>query len=146
MSAAATAHQKIVDLLDSYEPSTVWVAVHPTHTTADLLLPSLSVEIETETPIVSDGALVSQELVDNWDIRLSVRVHTGYRLGIIDTAESADIVDIVIRWLRENIALGDGFRIFEVTGTAFNVEHTSSGTTGAEILITIHKVEYYDQT
>ncbi len=145
MSAAGTAHQKIVTLLSAFTPPPLWDDVYNTHEKADLVIPSLSVEVETDTPLVGDAAIIEQELLDNRNIRLSIRVHTGYRLGPVDTNESVDIADTVIRWLRENINLGDGYRIFDTIGVAYNVEHTSSGTTGSEITVDIHKVEHYVQ-
>lgn len=146
MSAAGTAHQKVVTLLGTYTPSPTFEAVYSTHETASLVVPSVSVEVETDTPLANDVALVSQELVDNRQVRLSIRIHTGYRLGPVDTSLSADIADEIVRWLREHINLGSGYRIFDVAGVAYNVEHTSSGTTGAEITVDIHKVEYYAQS
>ncbi len=146
MSASTTAHSKIVALLTTATPSMLWTAVYSTHETADLDIPSLSVEVETDTPLSDSDAINQQELVDNRNIRLSIRVHTGYRLGPVDTSEAMQIADEVIRELRENINLSDGYRIFDVSGTAYNVEHLSSGTTGAEINVDIHKVEYYAQS
>jgi len=146
MSAAGTAHQKIVTLLENYAPSPLWNNVYSTHETADLTVPSLSVEVETDTPLSDDSALVSQELVDNRDIRISIRIHINYRLGPVNTDDAVDIADDVVRWLREHIDLNDGYRIFDVIGTAYNVEHASSGTIGSEIIINIHKVEYYVQS
>jgi hypothetical protein len=145
MSAAVTAHSKIVTLLGTYSPSPTFEAVYDTHEVADLDVPSISVEIETDIPLEGDSALVQQELVDNRNIRLSIRIHTGYRLGPVDTDTSATSADEVVRWLRENINLGGGYRIFTVSGVAYNVEHASSGTTGAEINVDIHKVEFYEQ-
>lgn len=146
MSAAGTAHQKIVTLLGNFSPSPLWDAVYDTHEKANLVVPSLSVEVETDTPLVDDNAITAQELVDNRNVQITVRVHTSYRLGPVDTNSATDIADAAVRWLRENIDLGDGYRLFETTGTAYNVEHTSSGTAGAEITINIHKVEYYEQS
>ena len=147
MSATETAHQKIVTLLDSDDyASPLWNAVYSTHATANLVVPSLSVEPEVNVPLAGDAAIDQQELVDNRSIQISIRVHIGYRLGPVDTDKATIISDDVIRWLRENINLDDGYRIFDVTGVAYNVEHTSSGTTGAEITINIHKVEYYVQS
>ena len=105
----------------------------------------VSVEAETDIPLTGDSALVSQELVDNRNMRVSIRIHTGYRLGPVDTSLSVDIADTVVRWLRENINLADGYRMFDVLAGAYNVEHTSSGTTGAEVFVDIHKVENYVQ-
>ena len=145
MSTAGTAHQKIVTLLDAYSPSPPWDAVYSTHEKALLVIPSISVEVDTDAPLVNDAAIIDQELLDNRNIRLSIRVHTGYRLGPIDTDESVNIADTVIRWLRENINLSGGYRIFDTIGVAYNVEHTSSGTTGSEITVDVHKVEHYIQ-
>lgn len=145
MSAATTAHTKIVALLTSFSPSPEWVDVYDTHEKANLLLPSLSVEVETDTPIVDDQAIVIQQLVDNRNVRLSIRVHTAYRLGPTDVNSAMNIADDVINWLRTHINLSDGYQIFDVAGAAYNIEHLSSGTTGAEILIDIHKVEFYEQ-
>ena len=140
------AHQKLVDLLNGYEPSPLWSAVYDKHEEANLVVPSLSVGVETDTPLTDDAAIVQQELLDNHNIQLSIRVHMNYRLGPIDTNEVVDIVDAIIRWIREHINLDGGYRIFDVTGVAYNVEHTSSGTLGAEIIVNIHKVEYYIQS
>lgn len=145
MSASTTAHSKIVALLQSFAPSPSWSNTYDTHEKANLIIPALSVEVESDAPIPNDAAIVDQELVDNRNIRLSIKIHTGYRLGPVDTDTSMQIADDVVRWLRENIDLGDEYRIFEVVGSAYNVEHVSSGTTGTEILIDIHKVEFYEQ-
>jgi len=146
MSAASTAHSKIVAILQSFTPSPLWDAVYVTHETANLIIPSLSVEVDIDTPIEEDNAIVNQELLDNRNTRLSIRIHTGYRLGPVNTDSSVEIADAVVRWLRENINLGNGFRIFDVLGVVYNVEHVTSGTTGAELNVDIHKVEFYEQT
>jgi hypothetical protein len=145
MSASRTAHSLIVALLRA-KVDPLWSAVYPTHEKADLAVPSLSVEVETDIPMENQGAINQQELQDNRLTQLTVRVHMNYRLGPVDTDGASQIADSVIRWLRENIELGDGFRVFEVAGSVYNVEHTSSGTTGAEITVNIHKVEFYEQT
>lgn len=138
MSASNTAHAKIVALL------ALSFTAYNTHETADLTLPSVSVEVETDTPLDGDTAINMQELVDNRDIVLSIRVHTGYRLGPVDTAANMTTTDAVIRKIRENVDLGGGYRVFGVLGTAYNVEHSSSGTTGAQVNVNIHKVETYE--
>jgi len=144
MSASNTAHAKIVALLitmDEFTASTVYV----THEKAALVTPSLSVEAEADAPLDGDAAINSQELIDNRNVVLSVRVHTAYRLGPVDTALNMTLTDAVIRKIRENIDLGGGYRVFDVPGVAYNIEHSSSGTTGAQINVNIHKVEFYDQ-
>ena len=146
MSAAGTAHQKVITLLGALAPSPSFNAVYSTHETANLVVPSLSVEVESDVAIESDGALVQQEIVDNRNMRISIRVHINYRLGPVDTESATDITDEVVRWLRENLDLDGGYYIFAVSGIAYNVEHASSGTTGAEINVDVHKVEYYEQT
>ena len=145
MGVTSTAHQKIVTLLQAYAPSPTFTAVYTTHETANLAVPSLSIEPEATTPIINDGAIVSQELIDNWSVQLSIRIHVVYRLGPIDTESATDLADEVIRWLREHINLADGYRIFDIVGAVYNVEHTSSGTAGSELIVNIHKVESYEQ-
>lgn len=153
MDASYEALNRVVDLLGSPSPTPSptpsplqgWDNVYSRHTVANLLLPAVSVEVETNTALLNDKAIRATELIDNRLIRLSIKVHTGYRLGIIDTSSNLLLADEVIRRLRQNVDLGDGYRIFDVTGVAYNVEHTSSGTTGVELLVDIHKVEYYEQ-
>lgn len=145
MSAAGTAHQKIVTLLGTYAPSPSFETVYDSHVTANLIVPSLSVDVETDTAIANDAALVDQELVDNRNVQLTIRVHMAYRHGYVNTNDATDITDEIIRWLREHINLGDEYRIFEVTGAAYNVELSSSGTLGSEIIVNVHKPEYYEQ-
>jgi hypothetical protein len=155
MGFIETAHSKIVTVLEgliypspppSPSPSPVSINIYSTHKVANLIIPALSVEVETITPIRDDKAINNQELIDNWQQRFTIKIHTGYRLGIHDTTGSRAIADLVIRQLRINTNLADGYRMFDVVGIAFDVEHTESGTTGAEILVDVHKVEYYDQT
>lgn len=145
MSASSTAHTKIIALLNTVSPSPLFDNVYDTHQKANLVIPALSVEVESEVSIDDDKGLVSQQLVDNRLIRLSIKIHTSYRLGATETVKSMQIVDEVIRHLRENINLADNYWIFEVSGSVYNVEHTSSGTLGAEIVIDLHKVEFYEQ-
>lgn len=145
MSASATAHSKVVALLSAATPSAPWSYVYGRHATANLLLPAISVQVETDTPLESK-AIEQSELHDNRAIRLSIKIHTAYRLGATDLDSAKTIADAVIRELREHVNLNDGYRIFEVEGTAYDVEHTSSATTGAEIQFNIHKVEYYEQS
>lgn len=143
MSASNTAHGKITALLITmaeFSASTVYV----THEKANLAVPSLSVEVEADAPLDGDAAINTQELVDNRNVVLSVRVHTAYRLGPVDTGSNMTLADAVIRKIRENINLGGGYRVFDVLGVAYNVEHSSSGTTGAQINVNIHKVEFYE--
>jgi hypothetical protein len=145
LSAAGSSHQKLVDLLVSAAPSPLWTAVYRTHYVADLELPSLSVDVVSDTPIIDDRAINTQELLDNREVQLLVRIHTGYRLGPMDADLSVELADAAVRWIREHIDLGNGFRVFDVTGQGYNVEHAPSGTTGAEVAVNIHKVEYYEQ-
>ena len=145
--AASTAHTKIITLLAgiSPDPSPVW-NVYDTHEKANLVIPALSVEVDSDTPLKNEDAINEQELVDNREYILSIRIHTSYKLGAVKTVDNALIVDDVIRILRENIDLTDGYWIFDVLGAVFNVELTSSGTSGAEIKLSIHKVEFYAQS
>lgn len=145
MSASVTAHSKVVALLDAITPSASWGNVYSKHAVANLLLPSISIQVETDTPLDNDKAINQTELHDNRNVRLSVYIHTAYRLGPTDTVSAKTIVDEVIRELRTNIDLSDGYRIFDVLGVAYDVEHGSSATTGAEVQIDIHKVEFYEQ-
>jgi hypothetical protein len=139
-------HIEYLAPVPSPEPSPVTINVYETHKVANLLIPALSVEVEAITPLKDDKAINNQELIDNWLQRFTIKIHTGYRLGIHDTAGSRAIVDLVIRQLRVSTNLADGYRMFDVAGVAFDVEHRESGTTGAEILVDVHKVEYYNQT
>jgi hypothetical protein len=143
MASASTAHGKIVALLITMAEFTA-STVYDTHEKANLSLLSVSVEVETDTPLDGDAAINMQELVDNRNVLLSIRVHTGYRLGMVRTTPTAILADAVIRKVRENINLGNGYRVFDVPGVAYNVEHSSSGTTGAQINVNIHKVEFYE--
>lgn len=146
MSAASTAHSKVVALLSAASPSMTWTAVYGYHAKADLTVPSLSVQVETDLPLDNDRAIDAQELIDNRNVTLSIKIHTAYRLQPTQHATNLIATDEVIRELRENIDLGDGYRIFGVRGVAYDVEHTESATTGAEVQIDIHKVEYYAQS
>lgn len=153
MGVASITQQKVITLLQEFAPSPPFVAVYDTHQIADLVTPSLSIEVEAIAPLEEDGAIVNQELIDNWLIRLSIRIHTAYRLGPVDSVTATSISDEVVRWLREHINLtsylpntGDAYRIFEVAGVAYNVDHASSGTTGAELIVNIHRVESYEQS
>ena len=146
MGINETAHSKVITLLNSYAPSPLWENVYTTHATANLIIPALSIEVETDIALEDDNAIYQNELLDNRNIQLSIRIHTGYRLGPINTTESIQLTDDVIRWLREHIDLADNYRIFEVSATAHNVDHSSSGTIGSEIIINIHKVENYEQS
>ncbi len=152
MGLATTAKNKFITMLDSFAPSPQFDTVYNTHSVADLDIPSLSVEVETIIQLVGDSAIAQQELIDNWNIRLSVRVHTSFRLGPVDTETSAAIMDDIVRWIREHINLidvlpnlGEQYYIFDVSAAAYNVEHESSGTIGSELIVDIHKVENYEQ-
>lgn len=145
MSAADSAHSKIVTLLTNYSPSATWINVYSTHNKANLIIPALSVEVDTDTPIDGDEAILQSELIDNRNIILSIFIHSGYRLGYKNTGQARLMTDEAIRQIRENIDLGDGYRVFDVIGAAYDTAHEVSGTTGAEIKISIHKVENYVQ-
>lgn len=140
----STAHSKLVSLLAS-EPSSIWGTVHGRHQTANIALGDLSVEVEVDVALQDSRAIVDQVFIDNRNTSLSVRVHTGYHLGPTDPATTMLIADAVVRCLRENTDLSDGYTIFDVDGAAFNIALESSATTGAEIKVNIHKVESYDQ-
>lgn len=140
-----TTHQKVFDLLDGESASSTFNYVYDRHQTANMLLPSLSIEVNFETPIESDAAITAQELVDNKLCQLSIKVHTAYRLGYTDIETARVIVDEVITILRTNIDLSDGYRIFNVSGIVYNVEHGESATSGAELTVNVHKVVYYEQ-
>jgi len=145
MSASESAHTKVIALLNTGLSSPLFDNVYDTHQKANLIIPALSIEVESEAPIEDDKGLLSQQLVDNRLIRLSIKIHTSYRLGTTKTVESMQIADEVIRHLRENINLNDNYWIFDVAGSVYNVEHVSSGTLGAEIIVDLHKVEFYAQ-
>jgi len=145
MSVASTAHTKIIALLDYSSPTPLWEDVYDRHATARILTPSISVEVSSIVPIGSNKAIVENELVDNYVVRLSIRVHTGYRQGPPNAVEAATLADAVILRLRTHIDLVDGYRIFDVQGAIYDAIHTSSGTTGAEVIVDVHKVAFYEQ-
>lgn len=144
MSVAYTAHSKVVALLDT-APAPLWEDVYSRHATANIILPSISVEVEAATPVGNDKAILDNELLDNYVVRLSIRIHTGYRQGAVNVVQASTLADAVITWLRTHIDLSDGYRIFDVQGAVYDSVHTSSGTTGAEVLVDVHKVAYYAQ-
>lgn len=144
MSVQVGAHTAIISRLSG--PSFTWGDVYSTHETADLDIPSLSVEVESAAPIESDKALVDSEVIDNWNVILSIRVHTGYRLGVVNTALSNAIVDELVTLLRTDLTIAAGFYVFNVVASAMNVSHESSGTTGAEVLVNIHVLAGYIQS
>lgn len=146
MSVSGTAHQKIVTLLTNYgAPSNTFANVYSKHAVANLVLPAVSVEVDSDAPITTDGAINQQELLDNRLILLSIRIHTAYRGGPDDIDTAVDLFDDVVDALRKNVTLSDSYHIFDVVGSAYNVEHESSGTTGVELLVNIHKVVFYEQ-
>lgn len=153
MDCSYETHRRVLAILDipspvvSPLPSPLqgWSDVYNHHAVATLVIPSVSVEVETNIPLTNDKAINEQELIDNRLIRLSIRIHTAYRLGVMQTASNLLLADEVIRRLRTNVDLGDGYRLFDVVGTAYNVDHKSSGTTGVELLVDVHKVEFYEQ-
>lgn len=146
MGVISTAHSKVVALLTSALSGATYSYIYGKHATANLELASVSIQAVSEAPIETDNALNTNELVDNCFITLSIHIHTGYRNGPTDVDIAMTIVDEIINTLRTNVDLNGGYRTFGVRSINFNVEHTESGTTGAEILIEIHKVEYYAQS
>lgn len=146
MSTSNTALDLVVTRLGAYGRPPSAGPIYDFHDKANLVIPSVTVEVETIAPLTEDGAITNQELVDNWIIQLSIRIHTGYRLGPVNSVSSTAIADGLQRWLRESINLGSGYRVFDVPGVAYNTDHPSSGTTGAQINVNIHKVEFYEQS
>jgi len=150
MGIAVTAQTKIVDLLivgpsPVPSPSPSWYDTYSQHATADMEIPSFSVETVLDEPILGDAAIDANEMVDNRLIQIMVRVHTGWRLGPHNTILARTITDEIVTLLRQHVNLGEGYWLFQV-GVRFGVSHDTSGTTGAEILINIHKVAFYAQS
>lgn len=146
MSVSGTAHQTIVTLLSTYgAPSNSFSYVYSKHATASMLLPAVSVEVVSSAPIKDNVAINTQELLDNRLIVLSVKIHTAYRKGPSDPDTAVDLSDEVITALRKNVNLAGSYHVFEVMATAHNVEHDTSGTTGTELLVNIHKAVFYEQ-
>jgi len=143
MPLITTAESKVRTLLTGYWTE---VTVYDNHQTAALPLLSFSVEADSMIPLLDDGAIVTNELVDNWNIQLSIRFHAGYRNGYINHDTNLDRLDKTITLLRQNIDLGDGYRLFSISNVIVDAEHTSSGTIGFEIIINVHKVEQYAQS
>jgi hypothetical protein len=146
MSVSVTAHSKLYTLLNAATPSASWSYVYQFHAKANLLLPALSVQVSTDSPVEDTDALVNQELIDYRESTLIVKVHTAYRLGLTDTATTKSIIDAAIREIRENTDLGNGFRVYDVFGVDYDVEHTESATTGGQFSVNVRKVEYYVQS
>ena len=143
-----TAHAKLVALADAQVgtglPSPL-MTVYSYHHVANLLLDGLTVEPESNTPVSADGAIYENEVLDNHEITFTLRIHTGYSGGVRDVTGTIELMDTLITALRQNLNLGDGYRLMNYTAPEYRQEFDESRTTGAQLTITIHKVEQYVQ-
>lgn len=143
MEVSSTAKTKVYDALnDAVSP--IVTNVYSRHNVADMTLPAVTVDVVSTVTTDDDGALSSTEFIDNYEITISARVHTGYIDDYKDASgTSAEIVDDVITILRDNMNMGDQYRLFRVNSEEFDLDFDESATTGAEVMITINKVERY---
>ena len=121
------------------------VTVHSYHHVANLLLNAITIEPISNVPIENDGAIYSQEVVDNHEIGFSFRVHTAYSGGVVDIDGTIELMDTLITVLRQNLNLADGYRIMDFGVQDYRQEFTESRTTGAQLTLTVHKVKNYVQ-
>jgi len=143
MEVSTTAKTKIYDVLNG-SVSPILANVYSRHNVADMTLPAVTVDNFSTVTTEEDGALSGAEFIDNYEITLTVRVHTAYMGDYKDAGGTAtEIVDDVITILRENMNLGDQYRLFKVNAEEFDLEFEESATTGAELTIIVNKVERY---
>lgn len=141
-----TAQSKVVALIDNELGSGAGspvANVYSYHGVANLVLDGITVEPVTNVPVDADAAIYMNEIVDNHEITFSVRVHTGYSGGVYDVDGTVSLMDDLVTVLRTNLDLSDGYRIIGFGVQSYNVGFDESRSTGAELMITIHKVENY---
>ena len=139
---ASVTLSKVVALLTT-TPSPAY-SVYARHAVADLDLPSITVEIDSDTPIETDKAFYDGSFVHNHAILISIRIHTSYSGGVEKFSDSVAIVDSVVTTLNENLDLADGYRTIDFNVQTFNSEFAESKSVGAELKLTVHKVEVYN--
>jgi hypothetical protein len=141
-----TAHDKIVTLIDNELGSGAGspvANVYSYHGVANLVLDGITVEPAANVPVEEDGAIYMNEIVDNHEVTFSIRVHTGYAGGVLDVDGTVTLMDDLVTALRTNLDLAGGYRIIGFGVQMYGAEFDESKSTGAELTITIHKVENY---
>ena len=142
-TTSASALSKVVTVLNSGGHISPVYPVHNYHAVADLDLPSITVEVESNVPSESDKAFYAGSFVHNHHITLSIRVHTSYSGMPEDSAHSVTVMDEVITALNTNLNLADGYRIISFGAQSYNIEFAESKSVGAELKLVVHKVSDY---
>lgn len=143
MGLAETTFDKIYDVLDGVSAGYYY---YPRHNVAALLLPAVTAEVVSNVPVSNEGAIESSDKWDYHEIAVSVRVHTDYSGGVQDVDAQTAIMDLVITALRQNIDLGDGYRIRSWGNEVYGAEFVESASLGAETLVRVRKIILYTQT
>lgn len=122
------------------------VSHYNTHNVANLALPAVSVEANSQAQLSNDSANWASDLIVNHIVVISIRCHTGYSGGEPDPDEATLLMDEVVHRLKTNINnLADNYRIMEIPVPTYTTEWDDSGTTGAEMMLEVHKVVNYVQ-
>ncbi len=119
--------------------------VYKGHIIADISLPAVTIDAETDLPVELDGAVDGNDDVVNHAIVLSLRVHTSYAGRTYDASGTIQLVDAVIKKLKKNINLSSTFRLMEFEVEALRSVFEETATQGALITITIHTIVLYAQ-
>ena len=143
MNVSATAKSKVYDALN-VAVSPILTNVYSRHNVADMTLPAVTVDNIATITIDDQGALEATEFIDNYEMTIAIRVHTSYTEDYKDAdGVTAELVDDVITIMRDNMNLGDQYRLDKAFSEEFDVDFEESATSGAEVTITINKVERY---
>jgi len=116
--------------------------VYDRHMVAKLQLNAVSVDldrVESEFPGVQDGPRVE------WQIRFSLRVHTGYEGDSVDGRTTTRLLEGVANKLMANQNLADRYRMVRIESIENNLTFTESATVGGQIIVLVSIDVVYTQ-
>lgn len=132
------AHDKLYELMNAEFPS----QTANYNTVAAMILPSVTVQAVSED---ENNEGWSNDILMRHLINVSIRVHTSFVGFARNNPAARAYVDHIITQVRSNIDLGDGYRVLEFKVSSMDTEFDDSKTRGAEIVVTVLKVERHTQ-
>lgn len=120
-------------------------SIHDTHNVAYLRFPALTIGPYSLTPRREDAGFSGSDLIENFEIILSVRVHSGYSIQPLNFDLMVELTDDVIEQLKTHISAASGYRLMECEVLSYNDNFAESDTVGATVQVTLHSVAAYSQ-
>lgn len=122
----------VTSMATGYDPTIL--AVYERHNTVVVQIPAVSVELESVEP--SDEGW-SNDTKLRYHIVLSLRVHTAYEGAVRDGLTISRLLNSVTNKIKNNLDLGDGYRVWSVSDINAEGVFPESGTVGGQLTVEV---------